>query len=143
MVTITAPRPGTRAVPHTTAVNAIAVLRGESADAMFPIKVVVPWEHLKSLASVRITLRAPAGFRAELVITEPVGTLCEQSVTCDSTLDPRAEPLGAGFEVEVRTAGGTFPCGVKFTNSAGAAAAVVGEARELLAFQAFSRLYRR
>lgn len=143
MVTITAARPGAAAVPHTTAVSAIAVLRGEGADAMFPIKVVVPWEHLKGVVSVGLTLRAPAGFQAELVITEPAGALCERMVVIDGALDAQAEPLAAGFEVVVRAGGEAFPCGVKFTNRAGAAGAVVGEADEVLTFQAFSRLYRR
>lgn len=143
MVIITAPVSGSKAVPHTTAVSAVAVLRGEGADAMFPIKVVVPWEHLKSVAHVTVRVRAPRGFSGEVMTVEPAIVLCERSIVEDERLDHSAEPLAAGVEVVVRSHGEPFPCGVKFTDGEGAAGAVVGKSGEPLVFRAYSRLYRR
>lgn len=143
MVIITAPVSGSKAVPHTTAVSAVAVLRGKGADAMFPVKVVVPWEHLKSIARVTVKVRAPRGFTAEVVMVEPATVLCERSAAEDGELDALAEPLAAGFEIVVHADGEPFTSGVKFTNGAGTTGAAIGEAGEPLVFKAYSRLYRR
>ncbi len=143
MVTITAPLRASKAVPHTTAVSAVAVFRGHSADAMYPIKVVVPWEHLNHVSAISITFRVPPGFDAEVVLAEPAYVLCEGRVTEDSALDPSAAPLAAGVEVLVNTASAPFPCGVKFTDRAGSMGAVLGEAGETLTFEAYSRLFTR
>ena len=143
MVTITAPLRTSKAVPHTTAVSAVAVFRGHDTDAMYPIKVVVPWEHLGRVSHVSLTFGVPRGFEAEVVLVEPSYVLCESRVVEDAALDGSAAPLPAGVEVVVRSDGEPFPCGVKFTNRGGTLGAALGETGETLAFQAFSRLYSR
>jgi hypothetical protein len=138
MVTIAAPLRTSKTVPHTTAVSAVAVFRGQDADAMYPIKVVGPWEHLDRVSHVSLTFRAPRGFAAEVAMVEPAYVLCESRVVDDADLDPSAAPLVAGVEVVVRSEGEPFQCGVKFTDRTGTMGAVLGETGETLAFEAYS-----
>ena len=143
MVTIAAPIRETRAVPHTTAVSAVAVLRGQGVDAVYPIKVVVPWEHLDHVSHVSLTFRVPRGFQAEVVLVEPANALCERRVVEDDALDGSSAPLASCVEVVVSSDREPFPCGIKYTDRLGGAGAYLGGAGETLAFQAYSRLYAR
>ena len=143
MVTIAAPVRASKAVPRTTAVSAVAVLRGRSADAMYPIKVVVPWEHLTEISMVSLTLRVPRGFTGEVVIVEPGYVLCETHMVEDASLDETAAPLKATIDVVVEAAVQRFPCGAKFADRSGSFGAVVGTTGETLTLETFSRLYSR
>jgi len=110
---------------------------------MYPIRIVVPWEHLGRISHVSLTFRAPCGFEAEVLMVEPAYVLCERRVIEDTALDASAAPLPTAVEVVVSADGEPFPCGVKYTDQLGGAGAFLGETGETLAFEAYSRLYTR
>lgn len=143
MVTIAAPLRSSKAVPHTTAVSAVAVLRSEVADAMFPIKVVVPWEHVADVSRVRLTVCIPDGFSGEIVLVEPSYVLAETRLAPASETSTGGPHIRIAIEAEIETSGADFACGAKFPDDSGSLAAVVGITGERLTFEATARLYRR
>lgn len=141
MVTIAAPVGSSSSVPRTTAVSAVAVLRSPDADAMFPLKLVVPWEHVDDVARVRLAVAVPEGFVGEVVLVEPAYVLAETQLLPAPATGVEGAHIRIAIEAEVESAGPEFSCGVKFPDQTGSFGAAVGVTGERLCFEAYSRVY--
>ena len=105
------------AIPRTAAVNVVAVYRSGVADALFPLKVLVPWEQLDHVLTVELTFFVPADYQAEVVVSEPTYVLCSSRTVREAAPSGGASPLPARVMVSVMNENGAMPFAVKFANA--------------------------
>ncbi len=126
--------------PRTAAVSVVAVYRSHSADALFPLTVLVPWDRLRDVGEVDLTFFVPCGFQAEVVVSEPSYVLCSWSTARTHHAPGSVSPLVVGVTVNMTSDAGQFPFAVTRTNRAGHVTSASGRSGDPLTVEAYAAL---